>query len=206
MVASWVRRTYTAAGVTQYPPGPHLAAIAAQLAGRALLCIDVSGSMSGSPLRAAIDGGLDFLAEATEASYRCGLVLWSDTVNLHLPTDTPVDTVAAHLRTAAIRGGTLLAPTVRAAIDELGPMTGDRVVCVFSDGGIGDPGPTTEAAAEARALGIRFVVRGLGRTASASLADALRPDGEAADQIIDGVDGMRRGIASMAREMRGISR
>jgi len=205
VVASWVRRTYTAAGVTQYPPGPHLAAIAAHHTGKALLCIDVSGSMSGAPLGAAIEGGLDFLAEAGEAGYRCGLVLWSDTVNLHLPTDTPADVVTARLRAAGICGGTLLAPTVRAAIDELGPLTGDRVVCVFSDGGIGDPAPTAEAADKARALGIRFVVRGLGCTASAGLAAALRPDGEAADQTIDGIDGMRREIASMAREMRGIS-
>ncbi len=202
MPASWIRRDFSTVGVTQYRPGRELAAVQAHLVGRALLCIDVSGSMSGAPLRAAVEGGLDFLGEAASAHYRCGLILWNGEVVVHLPTGTSQRKVEARLRAAAATGGTRLAPAVRAATAELGPLTGDRVVCVFGDGGIADPGPTEEAAAQARALGIRFVVRGLGSHASDSLASALHADGPPAERTIEDVGGVRRGIASMVASLR----
>ena len=202
MVAAWVRRNFDGLGVTQYPVGAHRKAIAAHFGGRALLCIDVSGSMSGARLREAIAGGNDFLTEAVEAGYRCGLVLWDDHVVAHLSTDTPLALVKARLLIATSRGGTLLAPTVQPRIDELGELTGDRVVCVFSDGGIGDPGPTATLAARARALGIRFVVRGLGSTVGPGLATVLKPDGDTAEHVISDVGDMRRGIASMVADLR----
>jgi predicted metal-dependent peptidase len=201
MTATWVRRDFGGTGVTQYKPGRHLDAVQAHLLGRALLCIDVSGSMSGAPLRAAIDGGGDFLDEAAAAGYRCGLILWDDGVVAHLPTTSTLGAVRNRLNAAAVAGGTALSPALRVAIAELGPMTGDRVVCVFGDGGIGDPGPTAVLAAEARALGIRFVVRGLGAGASTSLTAALKPDGDDSDRTIHDVGDMRRGIASMVRDM-----
>lgn len=202
MAATWVRRSFAGLGVTQYPVGRHAKAIAAHLSGRALLCIDVSGSMSGDRLSAAIAGGRDFLTEAVEAGYRCGLVLWDDHVVAHFTTDSPLALVTARLLAARAGGGTMLAPTVQAAIDELGALTGDRVVCVFSDGGIGDPGPTATLAARARALGIRFVVRGLGPTAGPGLAAVLQPEGDAAEQVIADMGDMRRGIASMVADLR----
>jgi len=201
MTATWVRRDFGGTGVTQYKPGRHLNAIRAHLLGRALLCIDVSGSMSGAPLLAAIEGGGDFLDEAAAAGYRCGLVLWDHDVVAHLPTTSNLSAVRSRLNAASVSGGTALSPAIRVAIAELGPMTGDRVVCVFGDGGIGDPGPTADLAAQARALGIRFVVRGLGVGASTSLTTALQPDGDEAGRTIHGVGDMRRGIASMVRDM-----
>jgi len=57
-------------------------------------------------------------------------------------------------------------------------------------------------AARARALGIRFVVRGLGPMAGSGLATVLEPDGDAAEQVITDVGGLRRGIASMVADMR----
>ncbi|MBA2323321.1 MAG: VWA domain-containing protein [Pseudonocardiales bacterium] len=202
MVASWVRREFSGTGVTQYPPGPQLAVIQQQFGGRALLCIDVSGSMSGAPLQAAIEGGLDFLAEAGQAYYACGLVLWDTKVVNHVPTTAPASTVQAALRRAKSGGGTALAPALRRAIKELGPLKGDRVICVFGDGGIGDPAEAQRLAAEARALGIRFVVRGLGDHASASLTRVLTPEVKGEGQTVHNVEDLRQGIASMAAEVR----
>jgi Mg-chelatase subunit ChlD len=201
--ASWVRRDFGGAvGVTQYKPGRHLEAVQDHFRGRALLCIDVSPSMEGARLRAAIDGGLDFLTEAREARYECGLVLWDFGVVAHLRTTSSVDAVRRRLRSASIGNGTALAPTIQAAIKELGPMGGDRVVCVFSDGAIVDPEPTAKLAARARGMGIRFVVRGLGPGAGGGLARVLRPEGDEVSQTIDDVKDMRRGIASMVRDLR----
>lgn len=202
MVASWVRRSFTAVGVTQHRPGPHLAAVQEHYLGRALLCIDVSGSMQGAPLREAIAGGLDFLSEAEQAHYRCGLILWESGVDVHVPTSAPVKDVRSALRSARDRGGTNLRPAIEAAIIELGSLTGDRVVCVFGDGDVGDATGTAEAAARARALGIRFVVRGLGSGARDALARALTPEEENTAQTVADVGGLRAGIASMATALR----
>lgn len=204
MIASWVRKDFGGAvGVTQYPPGPHLRAVQDHFRGRALLCIDVSWSMEGERLAAAVAGAQDFLTEAAEAHYACGLVLWNSRVVTHLPTNSEPSTVRNALRVARAGGGTTLAPTLRAAIKELGPIGGDRVVCVFSDGAINDAAQAERLAAEARALGIRFVVRALGSGASKSLVNVLRPaQDDAAARTIASVRDVRRGIASMVADLR----
>jgi Mg-chelatase subunit ChlD len=203
--ASWVRREFGASGVTQFPPGRHLRAVQEHLLGAALLCIDVSGSMYGPPLEAAVAGGLDFLAEAEQAGYRCGLVLWHHDVTAYLPTTTSPDKVRARLRAATAGGGNNLVPTLQAAIEELGPMRGDRVVCVFGDGDVGPEPPVEAEAARARALGIRFVVRGLGASAGACLERTLQPDElDTTTRTVDDVGSLRRGIASMASALRRV--
>jgi hypothetical protein len=94
-------------------------------------------------------------------------------------------------------------PSLRVAIEELGPMTGDRVVCVFGDGDVGPERPVAKEAARARALGIRFVVRGLGRSASACLSRTLVPDErDGSAHTVDDVRNLRKGIASMATALR----
>lgn len=204
MVASWVRRNFDGVGVTQYKPGRHLEAVQDHFRGRVLLCIDVSPSMAGARLRAAIDGGQDFLTEAREASYACGLVLWDFGVTLHLPTTTDEKTVRRQLASARIGNGTSLSPTLKTVIKELGHKGGDRVVCVFSDGEINDHVEAERLARKARQFGIRFVVRGLGAHASRGLARILTPDGgkEAHDQTVRDERDLRKGIASMATALR----
>jgi len=204
MVASWVRREFAGVGVTQFPPGRQLRAVQDHFRGHALLCIDVSGSMSGAPLQAAVEGGLDFLDEAREARYDTGLVLWGHAVKTHLPTTAGAAAVRDALRGARAGGGTRLAPALRVAIEELGSLTGDRVVCVFGDGRIGDTAEAERLAARARALGIRFVVRGLGESASRGLARVLTPEAGADDstQTVRDVADLRRGIASMVVDLR----
>jgi Mg-chelatase subunit ChlD len=203
MVASWVRREFGAVGVTQFPLGRHLRAAQDHFRGRALLCIDVSGSMAGEPLAEAVAGGADFLSEAREAHYDIGLVLWAGKVKIHLPTTADDDSVRAALLRARAGGGTQLAPALQVAIGELGALTGDRVVCVFGDGVIADTEEAEELAAQARALGIRFVVRGLGERASRNLAQVLTPEGGEVSrtQTVREVGDLRRGIASMVADL-----
>ncbi|ANZ41307.1 hypothetical protein BBK82_40440 [Lentzea guizhouensis] len=103
-MSTWVRKNFDGIGVTQSPPGPHLAALQSRYGGTVLLCIDVSGSMSGKRLRQAVDGGVAFLDEAANAHYRCGLVLWSDRVDRYLGPDQPHARVVRGLRGASIHG------------------------------------------------------------------------------------------------------
>lgn len=197
-MSSWVRRQFDGIGLTQAPPGPHLAALQARHGGTVLLCIDVSVSMSGEPLRQAVRGGSTFLSEAEKAHYRSGLVLWSDKVNRYVSPKTPLNEVRAALKTASIHGGTMLAPTLRLALKELSPLTGDRVVCIFSDGGIGDQPDAAPLARELCATGIRIIIRGLGDRVASALSTLACPGDEDDNQVIDDVSHIHTGIASMA--------
>jgi hypothetical protein len=71
-MSSWVRSNFEGIGLTQSPPGKYLEVPQRQYGGTMLLCIDVSGSMSGEPLQQAIRGGKQFLREAVDAYYKCG--------------------------------------------------------------------------------------------------------------------------------------
>ena len=205
MAAGWVRRNYDGVGVTQYRPGQYLRAVQEHYLGKVLLCIDVSGSMSGEPLRQAIMGGVGFVKEALGAAYRCGLLLWSDKVDVHVPLTAGEGEIFAALRNASTCGGTRLAPALRTAIAELAPLAGDRVCCIFSDGDISDPQRAAQLADRARSAGIRFVVRGLGACAAAGLSDVVGADGNVTEQVVTDIGQVRGGITSMARSLRGRS-
>jgi Mg-chelatase subunit ChlD len=207
-MSSWVRRQFGGIGLTQSPPGQHLAALQTKHGGTVLLCIDVSGSMSGEPLSQAIKGGAKFLTEAEKAHYRCGLVLWSDIVDEYVPPGKPMKEVRAALENASIRGGTELSPALRLGIEELGSHTGDRVLCVFSDGGIGDKLKAKAIARELCAMGVRIIVRGLGHDVAGTLASIACPGDNDDHRVVDDVSQISSGIASMAtglttRQQRG---
>jgi Mg-chelatase subunit ChlD len=78
MPPTWIRRSFTAPGLTQIPPGPNLRAVQERFGGTVMLCIDVSGSMSGSPLIEAVQGARQFVTEAVAAHYKIGVILWDD--------------------------------------------------------------------------------------------------------------------------------
>ncbi|GAA0524237.1 hypothetical protein GCM10011581_44810 [Saccharopolyspora subtropica] len=197
-MSSWTRRRFDGVGLTQSPPGPHLAALQARYGGHVLLCIDVSYSMSGDLLRRAIAGGEKFLAEATAAHYAAGLVLWAEEVRQFVPPEAGTETALSVLRKAAAGGGTRLSPALERGIEVLANRSGDRVMCIFSDGELADHREARELARKACALGIRIIVRGLGRAAATSLADLACPGVADAEQRIDDATGVTSGIASMA--------
>jgi VWA domain-containing protein len=198
-MSSWVRSNFDGIGLTQSPPGKYLEVLQRQYGGTVLLCIDVSGSMSGEPLRQAIRGGEQFLREAVDAYYMCGLVLWNHEVACYVPPDTRHSTVLGALRSAVSTGSNDLVPTLLVAKKLFQPLRGDRVLCVFGDGDIGKRGTAVPLARELCAMGVRIIVRGLGAGATAKLGRLLCPGAPAADsQVIDDVESIESGIASMA--------
>ena len=72
---TWIRRQFTAAGLTQIPAGPHLGSLQGRYGGTVMLCIDVSGSMNGQPIWEAARGALEFVNEAVAAHYNVGVML-----------------------------------------------------------------------------------------------------------------------------------
>ncbi|GLZ42325.1 vWA domain-containing protein [Actinokineospora sp. NBRC 105648] len=200
-MSSWTRENFEAIGLTQSPPGPHLPALQARHAGDVLLCIDVSGSMSGRPLEQAVKGGVRFLEEARTAHYRCGLVLWGSKVNVHVPIGTPHDTLVKRLRSATIRGGTDIVPALKLAITEFADRTNDKVLCIFSDGGLTNRGQAIRLSQELCAMGVRIVVRGLGTEVAATLTRLQCPGTEQDRTTIPDVESLDKGIAAMANSL-----
>lgn len=197
-MSTWTRKNFDGIGLTQSPPGPHLGAVQARYGGTVLLCIDVSWSMKGERLRQAIEGGVTFLDEAVRERYRCGLILWSGQVESYLGPGLPHAEVVAGLRAASIQGRTDLVPALLQCKDVLGPMTGDRVVCIFSDGEIPRVGEAERITRELCAMGVRIVVRGLGSQAAHKLARLTCPGSDDDRQVIVDEADIRAGIASMA--------
>ncbi|TDD49661.1 vWA domain-containing protein [Saccharopolyspora elongata] len=197
-MSSWIRRDFGGIGLTQAPPGEFLPRLQERYGGHVLLCIDVSASMHGQRLEQAIAGGERFLAEADGAHYKSGLVLWSDVVQQYVPPEARLDDVVSALRKAKTWGGTVLSSALQLGIEVLPEYPGDRVLCIFSDGALGDHAKARELARKACAMGIRIVVRGLGPAAADSLADLACPGVPDADQQIDDAAGVAAGIASMA--------
>jgi Mg-chelatase subunit ChlD len=199
-MTDWIRRSFDAVGVTQHKPGRHLAALQEPHLGKVILCIDVSGSMHGSPLREAVRGAREFVSQAVTARYRVGLILWHSSIALTVPVSADPKQVYAALDRASSGGGNDVTPTLRAGITALGNLTGDRVLAVFGDGDIGPVQPAVSAAREAAALGIRIIVRGLGSHATAALSKIATEGIESSE--ITGNTGIATGIAAMASALR----
>ncbi|HMD94424.1 MAG TPA: vWA domain-containing protein [Trebonia sp.] len=207
MPVTWIRRSFTAAGLTQIPPGPHLRAVQDRFGGTVMLCIDVSGSMSGLPLAEAVRGARQFVAEAVTAHYRIGIVLWDDGVAA--VAEPAFDGMAATgvLDTARIRGGTNLLPGLTRCHEVLDGFTGDRVVALFGDGDLGPQrAEVLTRVAQMKAENIRFVTRGLGPYAARVFGEISDEDTSSA--TIADVSDLADGIADMATTLkhRGLAR
>jgi Mg-chelatase subunit ChlD len=200
-VSSWLRKQFDGVGLTQSPPGPYFAALQAKYGGTVLLCIDVSHSMNGEPLSQAIAGGERFLTEAVGAHYKCGLVLWHHRIARYIPPDAPHDEVLDGLRSPVRPGGTNLVPALDLGKKVLGPRSGDRVMCVFGDGDLGDRHSALGLAQELCAMGIRIVVRGLGPGAMEALSELACSGQRDDEQLIEDVSDIGTGIASMATSL-----
>jgi Mg-chelatase subunit ChlD len=200
-MASWIRRSFNAPGLTQIPPGPHVRAVQGRFGGTVMLCIDVSGSMSGTPLIEAVRGARQFVAEAVAAHYKIGVILWDTGVAALAEPTTDGRAAAAVLDGARICGGTNLLPALIRCHHVLDGCTGDRVVAVFGDG---DLGPNRDVVlgrvAQMKAENIRFVTRGLGPYAAHELGEIS--DEEPSTAAIDDVRDVAGGIAGMAASLK----
>lgn len=200
-MANWIRRSFTAPGVTQIPPGAGLAALQGRYGGTVMLCIDVSNSMYGRPLAEAVAGALEFVDEAVAAHYKVGVLLWNvDVAGLAEPS---ADGIAARqlLASASSYGGTSLLRPLRRCHEVLDRYTGDRVVAVFGDGDLGPREAVLAKVAEMKADNIRFVTRGLGPVAAREFGEISSEEGNSEVEV-GSVDDLAAGIAGMAASLR----
>lgn len=167
----WFKRNFDSIGVTQFKPGPYLEAVQANFGGSVVLCLDVSGSMSGDPLRQAIQGCERFIEEAKENHYSVGLVLWHHDIDEKVKIGASYRSIQKVLRSAQASGGNNICPTLSYAHSCLRdfPVVSDRVVAIFGDGDLGNPGEATKAAAPLVADNIRIITCGLGDQSASAL-------------------------------------
>ena len=200
-MAEWIRRSFTAAGLTQIPPGPHFGSVQGRFGGTVMLCIDVSGSMDGMPVLEAVRGAGAFVTEAVAAHYKVGVILWNTEV-AGLAEPSADGSAASRLLasvTGAYGGTSLLGPLHRChqILDE---YTGDRVVAIFGDGDLGPREPVLAKVAQMKAEDIRFVTRGLGALAVQEFAKVSSED--PSDVEIRQVGDLAAGIAGMAASLK----
>ena len=197
-MAGWIRRQFDAAGLTQYPAGPALAAVQAGLSGTVILCIDVSGSMSGSLVEAK-KGAKAFIAEALSNGYKVGLLAWSDAVDAGVDPPASADELDSLLARMSIAGGTNVVPALRWSHARLKELAGDRVVAVFGDGDLGPVTAAKQVAAELVADGIRIITMGLGDGSAAALSAISteivdQPRVASSDTLAEDIAGLAAGL------------
>lgn len=195
----WTRKDFSAAGVTQFPVGPHLPALQARFTGTVMLMIDVSGSMGGAPLAAAVGGARQFVAEAVAAHYRVGLMLWN--TGVVAVSEPSLDGAGALevLNRARSSGGTRVLGPLEECHRILGDLRGDRVVALFGDGDLNPLEQVHARVATMKAERIRFVTRGLGAAAEAFGAIS---DEDLGTARVESVDRLAAGIATMATALK----
>ncbi len=196
----WIKKTYDAVGLTQYPVGKHLAALQNRFGGSVVLCLDVSGSMC-PHLPQAKDGCRRFVAEAVAASYSVAGLLWDHGVVgcTELARDRhAVDKLFAD---ASSQGGTDVVPALQESERILAGRTGDRVIAVFGDGDLGDRTRALHEASRLAGQGIRVITCGLGDSSAEELnaisteadrAPRVAQQGNIADAIAGMAEGLRR--------------
>jgi len=204
-MADWIRRTFSSAGLTQIPPGPHLRALQNRFGGGVvMLCIDVSGSMDGHPIREAVRGAKTFVAEAVAAGYQVGVMLWNTRVT-DLADPSADGTAAIRLldRTRSASGGNdLIGPLVRChqILDQFADAA-DRVVALFGDGDLTPKEQVLAKVAQMKSQNIRFVTRGLGSYAAREFGEISSEEPSSA--AIADVAKLADGIATMATSLKG---
>jgi hypothetical protein len=200
-MAAWIRRPFSAPGLTQIPPGPQLGTLQGRFGGTVMLCIDVSGSMDGPPILEAVRGARQFVAEAIAAHYSVGVMLWNTRVEAVC--EPTADGNAALDLLAPVNhawGDNYLLTPLEHCHQILGRFTGDRVVALFGDGDLTPKPQVLGKVAQMKSENIRFVTRGLGPYAAQEFGEITdeEPSSAAIDDVVDLADG----IADMAATLK----
>jgi uncharacterized protein with von Willebrand factor type A (vWA) domain len=197
----WIRRPFSAAGLTQIPPGPHLAALQGRYGGTVMLCIDVSGSMHGTPILEAVRGAREFVAEAVAAHYKVGVMLWNTgVVALAEPDGDGVAALRLLEPVNSAHGGNNLIGPLERCHQVLDRFTGDRVVALFGDGDLTPRERVLAKVAQMKCENIRFVTRGLGATAAREFGEISSE--EASTATVSRVEELAAGIRGMAASLK----
>jgi len=209
-MASWIKKSFDATGVTEYPAGAGLDELQKQFGGGSvILALDVSGSMGSNDagvgrntqrLSQAVLGCKAFVREAVEARYEVGLILWDHGVVGSVAPDPSPAGALRLLDAAVVSGGTDVLPCLNLAHSILlSDPRNDMVVAIFGDGDLGDLSAAKAKAAELAADNIRIITCGLGDSSAETLAEISTEKSEVPrtasnDSIVESIASMAKGL------------
>jgi Mg-chelatase subunit ChlD len=189
-----LRTRYAAHGLTTYPPGQFFDQLSELYVGKLFMVIDVSGSMEGARLKAAVAGARDLLSKAVSESYEVGVITFDDRAKLELGLTMDLRAVDRALARLGVRGGTDMSRGIELAHRILRERRGERVMAIFSDGET-DRRSALAAAEAARRDDIRIIAT-LGGTAQSEFMRQVAPDSEDLEVVPDSE--VQERIAGMA--------
>jgi tight adherence protein B len=171
----------------------------------AILVIDTSGSMRGSPLAGARNAARTFISRAP-SDVRIGLVTFSSTANLVTPPTTDRRTLASAVTGVHAQGRTAMYDAVKVALQAAG-RSGPRSIVLLTDGNDDASSATLpQLSAQARRSGViidsvAFRTRGETNAPLQALATSTRGQVLAASRSGGLVDAFRNEARNIASEI-----
>jgi len=161
------------------------------------LLLDCSGSMSeANKLVQARKGAIGFAAEAQSEEYSVGVICFSTDAEHMLEPQKSLTPITATVENLSPKGTTNMTNAIRLAQDKLSDQTGDKVLCLVTDGVPDNKDSALDAAKEARLHGIELMAIGTD-DADKSFLEQIVTRKELSVKVLR--DQLERGIVSMAK-------
>ncbi len=138
------------------------------VSGTTFLLLDTSSSMSGEPIREAIEGAQRFNAECVSSAQSVGLISFSTTATMMARPSR--SGIAGELSAVKCSGSTNMAAALELASTDLLQINSRRTIVIATDGEPDDRDATLRAADRAKAAGIRILTIGTASSDTAFLA------------------------------------
>ncbi|MBM4055473.1 MAG: VWA domain-containing protein [Planctomycetes bacterium] len=189
---SWVKKLESASGKSMMFNKPKKTVY---------LLMDCSGSMSeGSKLDQAKKGAAGFATEAQSKEYAVGLIFFSiNAEHILEPRKEPADVIAA-IENLSPKGSTNMTAAIHMAQEKLSDTTGDKVICIVTDGMPDNKDTTLDAAKEAKIHGIEIMAIGTD-DADKTFLEQIVTRKELSVKVLR--DQLQTGIVSMAKMLPG---
>jgi Mg-chelatase subunit ChlD len=166
----------------------------------AFLLIDCSGSMDGAKLSQAKHGAIGFAEQAWGKDYAVGLVRFSSTASIVLEAMKENEGFRAAVSKLQSGGSTDMATAINITLPTLAPQTGEKVLCIVTDGQPDDAIATLAAADEAKKMRIDIMTIGTSG-ADRHFLERLATRKELSVKVA--VENLKEGITNMARLLPG---
>lgn len=126
-----------------------------------ILLIDCSASMAGNnKIQQAINGAIEFANTVFLQQFKIQVIAFSSDVEIICDFTTDKNKVTEKVRNITASGSTYMCKAIEFATAKLKDLTGQKVICIFTDGQPNSKEAARKAAQRAKELGIRIQTSG----------------------------------------------